>query len=90
MPANPNANGVLTDGPDYSFLDGRLTPYGSNQWKRIIKERELRDSIIHLSGEIDFAVERHKQLKLDEEKRKQNILGKKLRAKGTALLKAKT
>ncbi|KAJ8919494.1 hypothetical protein NQ315_002115 [Exocentrus adspersus] len=33
LPLNPNATGVLTDAPDYTFLDGRLTPYGVRQKK---------------------------------------------------------
>ncbi|GJQ68008.1 dnk [Trypoxylus dichotomus] len=28
LPLNPNACGVLTDRPDYSYLDGRPTPIG--------------------------------------------------------------
>lgn len=84
---NPNTSGVLTDGPDYSFLDGRLTPYGANQKKRIGRQREVRDQIIHLSGEIDFAVERYKQNQLGEKQNKQKILDKKLKPKGMALLK---
>lgn len=86
---NPNASGILTDGPDYTFLDGRLTPYGANQKLRIARQKDVRDQIIHLTSEIDFAVERHKQMKLQEEERKQNILNKKLKPKGMALLKSK-
>lgn len=26
LPVNKNAEGILTDGPDYTFLDGRPTP----------------------------------------------------------------
>lgn len=26
LPANRNAEGVLTDGPDFTYLDGRPTP----------------------------------------------------------------
>lgn len=89
LPMNANACGVLTDGPDYTFLDGRLTPYGMNQKKRIARQREVRDQIIHLSGEIDFAVDRHKQKQIEEKQRKQNILDKKLKPKGMALLKSK-
>lgn len=89
LPLNPNACGVLTDGPDYTFLDGKLTPYGMNQRKRIIKQKELLHDIIKLTGEIDFAVERHKQLQIAEENKKNKIIGNKLKPKGLALLKAK-
>lgn len=34
---NPNSYGPLTDGPDYSFLDGRPTPPGSGKIKRAEK-----------------------------------------------------
>lgn len=79
---NPNARGVLTDSPDYSFLDGRLTPYGSGQKERIARQQEVRDQIILLASEIDFAVDRYEKIKLDEEQKKQNILNKKLKPKG--------
>lgn len=86
---NPNASGLLADGSDYTFLDGRLTPYGARQKLRIARQREVRDQIIHLTGEIDFAVERNKKMQLQVEQRKQNILDKKLKPKGMALLKSK-
>lgn len=28
LPRNPNKSGLLTDLPDYTFLDGRVTPLG--------------------------------------------------------------
>lgn len=87
---NPNAYGVLTDSPDYTFLDGRLTPYGRRQKDRIIRQKEIRDEIISLSGEIDFAVDRHKQLQLEEEEKKQAIINRKLKPKGLHLLKLKS
>ncbi|XP_018572089.1 39S ribosomal protein L52, mitochondrial [Anoplophora glabripennis] len=89
LPLNPNTCGMLTDGPDYTFLDGRLTPYGMHQKTRILKQKELLQDIIKFTGEIDFAVERHKQLRIAEENKKNEILGKKLKPKGLALLKAK-
>lgn len=88
LPMNPNAHGVLTDSPDYTFLDGRLSPYGVGQKTRILRQREIRDKIINLTGEIDFAVSRHKQMQIDEENRKQAILDKKLKPKGMQLLKS--
>nr|CAI5823841.1 unnamed protein product [Callosobruchus analis] len=89
MPLNPNAHGVLTDSPDYTYIDGRLTPYGVGQKKRILKQREIVSQIVDLTKEIDYAVDRHKQLQQEEEKRKQAILDKKLKPKGLALLKSK-
>ncbi|XP_044269818.1 39S ribosomal protein L52, mitochondrial [Tribolium madens] len=89
LPLNPNSCGVLTDGPDYSFLDGRPTPYGVGQKKRIMKNQELTEQIIKLAGEIDFAVERHNKLTQEENNRKQKILDNKLKPKGVELLKKK-
>ncbi|CAH1109272.1 unnamed protein product [Psylliodes chrysocephalus] len=90
LPLNPNANGLLTDGPDYTFSDGRLTPYGEGQKKRILKQQQIKENIIELSGEIDFAVDRHKQILEAEENKKKEILSKKLKPKGMALLKSKS
>ncbi|XP_044754471.1 39S ribosomal protein L52, mitochondrial [Coccinella septempunctata] len=89
LPLNPNAHGNLTDGQDYTYLDGRPTPYGVGQMKRISKQRELAESIIRLTREVDFAVERHKELKKAEEQQRMKILSSKLKPKGSALLKAK-
>lgn len=86
---NPTAYGVLTDGPDYTYLDGRLTPLGTRQKLKILRQREIRDQIIQLTGEIDFAVERHKQLQFEDEQRKQQILDKKLKPKASNLLNSK-
>ncbi|CAG9857342.1 unnamed protein product [Phyllotreta striolata] len=90
LPLNPNKMRVLSETPDYTFLDGRLTPFGSRQRQRISKERSVRDDIVKLTGEIDFAVNRHKKLLEDEENRKKGIIGRKLKPKGTALLNSKT
>lgn len=87
LPNNPNAYGILTDAPDYTFLDGRPTPYGAGQRERLEKNQKLTEQIIQLSAEIDFAVERHKQMKVDEENRRKQIIDGKLKAKGAALLK---
>ncbi|KAB0791487.1 hypothetical protein PPYR_03287 [Photinus pyralis] len=87
LPMNPNASGVLTDAADYTYLDGRPTPYGTRQQNRILKQKEVAETIICLSKEIDFAVERHEQLKMDEEDRKRKILANKLKPKGVLLLR---
>lgn len=89
LPLNPNASGTLTDGPDYTFLDGRLTPYGVHQKRRILKQKELLQDIIKLTGEIDFAITRHQQLQIEEENKNNEILSNKLKPKGLALLKSK-
>ncbi|XP_014242018.1 39S ribosomal protein L52, mitochondrial isoform X2 [Cimex lectularius] len=40
LPDNPNRMAILRDGPDYTFLDGKPTPYGTGQKLRIMKQRE--------------------------------------------------
>lgn len=84
---NPNAYGSLTDSADYTFLDGRPTPYGVGQKKRLLKQKEITQQIIQFSKEVDFAVERHKMLKKQEEETKKKILDSKLKPKGMLLLK---
>jgi len=82
LPKNPNAYGPLTDGPDYSFIDGRPTPPGTGKIKRAVKHLELSEQIMTLAKEVDFAVENHKQRTEEEELRKKNILDRKLLPKG--------
>lgn len=89
MPVHPNSCGPLTDGSDYSFLDGRPTPYGVGQRERILKHQQLTEQIIKLAGEIDFAVERHGNMVQEKNERKQRILDNKLKPKGIELLKKK-
>lgn len=86
LPLNPNSSGVLTDGPDYTYLDGRPTPYCVRQKKRLIKQKELAEAIITLTKEVDFAVERHARLQKEEEDRRKEIIGSKLKPKGLTLL----
>jgi large subunit ribosomal protein L52 len=90
LPLNPNASGPLTDGPDYSFLDGRPTPYTVGQKNRVLKHQQLVESIIKLTGEVDFAVTRHAKLQQQEQAAKQKVLDSKLKPKGIELLKKKT
>lgn len=87
LPMNPNAYGVLTDKPDYSYLDGRPTPLGVRQRNRYYKQKEIAAQIILLTKEVDFAVERHKQMQIEAENTKTEILQKKLKPKGELLFK---
>lgn len=84
---NPNAEGCLTDSPDYSYLDGRPTPYGVRQKNRIIKNRQYAEQIIGLTKEIDFAVERHKNLLENKKNSRQAHIEEKLKPKGLRLLR---
>ncbi|KAH8275257.1 hypothetical protein KR026_003978 [Drosophila bipectinata] len=89
LPENPNAFGPLTNMPDYTFLDGRPTPLGANQKRRLLKQQEIAAKIVELSGELEFAKERHERLKTEAEAEKQRILQNKLKPKGHLLLKQK-
>lgn len=86
LTGNPNAAGVLTDSPDFSYSDGRLTPLGSGQKKRLDRNEQTKQQIILLAGEIDFAIERYNKMQKQEQDRKQGILDRKLKPKGEALL----
>ncbi|XP_018805078.1 PREDICTED: 39S ribosomal protein L52, mitochondrial [Bactrocera latifrons] len=87
LPGNPNAFGPLTNLPDYSFLDGRPTPLGSNQKRRLKKQQEIADKIVTLSGELDFAKKRYARIQAEEAETKENIIKNKLKPKGHLLLK---
>lgn len=67
-------------------MDGRITPYGGGQRKRILKQQELAQKIIDLTAEVDFAVERHKRIQEEEEQRRKYIIQNKLIEKGDKLL----
>lgn len=47
MPLNPMDKGILTDGADYIFLDGRPTPFGMKQKRKLLLQREYAVSYIH-------------------------------------------
>jgi len=38
--------GILTDGADYIFLDGRPTPFGMKQKRKLLLQREYAVSFI--------------------------------------------
>lgn len=86
LTGNPNSAGVLTDSPDFSYLDGRLTPLGPGQKKRLDRNEQAKQQIILLAGEIDFAIERYNKMQKAEQDRKQGLLDNKLKPKGEALI----
>ncbi|EDV59650.1 39S ribosomal protein L52, mitochondrial [Drosophila erecta] len=87
LPENPNAFGPLTNLPDYTYLDGRPTPLGANQKKRLLKQQDIATRIVELSGELEFAKQRHERLKENAESEKQRLIQSKLKPKGHLLLK---
>lgn len=38
--------GILTDGADYIFLDGRPTPFGMKQKRKLLLQREYAVSLL--------------------------------------------
>ncbi|PNF16505.1 39S ribosomal protein L52, mitochondrial, partial [Cryptotermes secundus] len=89
LPVNPNMRGVLTDKPDYSYLDGRPAEIGLGMKRRMEKNIEYAKKILALTKEIDFAVERHKALEQEKEEERQRKLDSKLKRKGHLLLQKK-
>lgn len=73
--------------PDYTFMDGRPTPLGSNQLQRLMKQREWTDKIVTQLGELDFAKKRYAKMVEDKEQARNTILSSKLKEKGAKLLK---
>ncbi|CAL1677180.1 unnamed protein product [Lasius platythorax] len=90
LTANPNAFGLLTNLPDYTFKDGKPTPLGIRQKGRLDKQRDYAAKVIKLVGEIDYAVERHAKMQEKEKQRRQQILDSKLKPKGDLLLQKQT
>ncbi|XP_052758988.1 39S ribosomal protein L52, mitochondrial isoform X2 [Galleria mellonella] len=85
LPANRNAEGILTDGPDYTFLDGRPTPLLHKQKLRMLKQREYAAQIVEMCAELDFAKERHQNLLKAEAEEKQKYIESRLKPKGNML-----
>ncbi|XP_057332409.1 39S ribosomal protein L52, mitochondrial [Microplitis mediator] len=83
---NPNAFGPLTNYPDYSYADGRPSPFGVRQLGRINKQRNIFAKIEKLSGEIDYAVERYNRIQNDIAEKRKNIIDNKLKPKGNESL----
>ncbi|XP_021699960.1 39S ribosomal protein L52, mitochondrial [Aedes aegypti] len=83
---NPNKSGPLTDLPDYSFLNGRVTPLGARQTKRLLQQQEIANKIVTMSKEMDYAVERYKSLQEEKQNRNKKIVSNYLKPKGFALL----
>ncbi|CAH2090802.1 unnamed protein product [Euphydryas editha] len=87
LSANRTAEGILTDGPDYTFLDGRPTPLLQKQKKRIMKHQEYASKIVSLCSELDFAKQRQQNILKEKEDERKAIISNRLKPKGKALLK---
>ncbi|KAL4721490.1 hypothetical protein ACJJTC_018371 [Scirpophaga incertulas] len=87
LPVNKMAEGVLTDGPDYTFLDGRPTPLLHKQKLRLMRQRELASKIVESISELDFAKQRYQDMLHAKEEEKQRIINNRLKPKGKVVLK---
>ncbi|KAI5637479.1 39S ribosomal protein L52, mitochondrial [Phthorimaea operculella] len=89
LPKNKNAEGILTDGPDYTFLDGRPTPLLHKQKLRMEKQQGYASKIVELCSELEFAKKRHQDTLRATEEERETIIRNRLRPKGSALEKRK-
>ncbi|XP_037954453.1 39S ribosomal protein L52, mitochondrial-like [Teleopsis dalmanni] len=87
LPMNSNAFGPLTNLPDYTFLDGRPTPLGSNQKARLERQHQIAEKMVTQISELNYAKERHARLKAEKSAEKESIIKNKLKPKGHLLLK---
>uniref|UniRef100_A0A0A9Z063 Large ribosomal subunit protein mL52 n=1 Tax=Lygus hesperus TaxID=30085 RepID=A0A0A9Z063_LYGHE len=85
LPVNPNKISALLKGPDFTYLDGRPTPYGARELRRMEKQKEYTSKIIQLTREVDMAKATHKRQILEREQEIQNIIDSKFKPKGKKL-----
>ncbi|XP_014226305.1 39S ribosomal protein L52, mitochondrial [Trichogramma pretiosum] len=83
---NPNSFGPLTNLPDYSFKDGRVVPYGTNQLRRIEEQAKIYNRVYQLSGEMDAAVEKYNKKQEAIKRLEEKIIAGKLKEKGKVKL----
>ncbi|XP_037085791.1 39S ribosomal protein L52, mitochondrial-like [Pollicipes pollicipes] len=89
QPVNPTARGVLTDGPDYSYPDGRPVQAGTHQVRRATQHRQLMERIVQLTAEVDLAERLHAERTRQAQEHEQHLMRRRLKAKATETLDAK-
>ncbi|KAJ0178101.1 hypothetical protein K1T71_005924 [Dendrolimus kikuchii] len=85
LSVNKNAEGVLTDAPDYTYLDGRPTPLLHKQKLRMLRQQDYAKKIVEMCSELDFAKQRYQNMQRAKEQERQNIISNRLKPKGKAL-----
>ncbi|CAF4926011.1 unnamed protein product [Pieris macdunnoughi] len=85
LSSNRNAEGILTDGPDYTFLDGRPTPLLQKQKLRMLRQQEYVTKIVELSAELDFAKQKYQDDNRKEADERDAIIKDRLKRKGKNL-----
>ncbi|KAG5677952.1 hypothetical protein PVAND_007665 [Polypedilum vanderplanki] len=86
LPTNPNKESPLTCLADFTYMDGRQTPLGKNQKRRLMQQRKFTQYIVKGISEIDFAVERFERLQTEAKQKRAEISDSKLKMKGFKLL----
>ncbi|RZF36054.1 hypothetical protein LSTR_LSTR005870 [Laodelphax striatellus] len=82
LPDHINQTKSLLEGADFRYVDNRPTPYGSREYNRILNQREIATKVVRLLEEMNFAENRYKNLEIEKENEKKNILARKLKPKG--------
>ncbi|XP_074646560.1 large ribosomal subunit protein mL52-like [Tubulanus polymorphus] len=85
LPSNHNQFGPLTDLPDWSYLDGRPTPIGGGQRKRMESNIDIGKQILNGLEDIERAEKMYEARINNNKKRRQDILNGKLKKKGNHL-----
>ncbi|KAG5666302.1 hypothetical protein PVAND_017853 [Polypedilum vanderplanki] len=79
---NPNTESPLTCLPDFSYLDGRPTPLGKNQKRRLEKQRGIAKHIVKGLDEVHFAEKRYERIQKEKAQEREQIINNKLKPKG--------
>jgi len=86
QPVNPTERGVLTDGADFSYADGRPAPPGVGQARRAAEQRQMMERIVQLTDEIDLAERLHAERTRQAEQQQELVHSRRLREKATESL----
>ncbi|CAK1544882.1 unnamed protein product [Leptosia nina] len=82
LSANRTAEGILTDGPDYTFLDGRPTPLLQKQKLRMLRQQDYASKIVQLSSELDFVKQRYQDNLQKQREERDAVIQNRLKPKG--------
>ncbi|XP_039284699.1 39S ribosomal protein L52, mitochondrial [Nilaparvata lugens] len=82
LPAHINQTKSLMEGADFRYVDNRPTPYGSREYRRMLNQREIATQVVRLLEEMNYAESRWKNMEIEKENEKKNILDRKLKPKG--------
>ncbi|XP_065204284.1 large ribosomal subunit protein mL52 [Planococcus citri] len=89
-PDNHTSRGVLTDAPDYSFLDGKPTPYTTGQRARLLRQQEYAGRVRYLLTVAEKSKKAYQDKVAAQQKEREKIIGRKLKPKGMNLQRNKS